>query len=158
MDNTKTTIEKTIQPNTNKVKECKYNIQNLKPFNPNYENTLTTEEAQRRGRNGGIKSGETRKQRKTMKETILSMLSMELSPEKLEDMGVDISTLNGDYTMQGAVISAMLRQAVNGSEKAMQLLRDTIGERPIEETHNINETITADDVSLIDNMKRSLIG
>lgn len=108
---------------------------------------LSAEEARKRGRAGGKKSGETRKARKTMRESLLAMLEMELSPEKLQEMGVDISTLDGNYTMQGALVSAMLREAVNGSEKAMQLVRDTIGEAPKQEI--VQEVITKDDMELL---------
>ena len=92
-----------------------------------------------------------------MREGILDMLSQELTPEKLEEMGVDTSTLNGDYTMQNAVISAMLREAINGSEKAMQLLRDTIGEQPVIR-QEVTETITREDTALMDNLRKTLIG
>jgi len=133
-----------------------YNIQNLKMFGID-KPVLTSEEAKRRGRQGGIKSGEVRRQRKTMRESLLSMLEMQLTPEKLDEMGVDISTLNGDYTMQGALISAMLREAVNGSEKAMQLVRDTIGEAPTIK-QEITETITQEDTALMNNLRKTLIG
>lgn len=147
----------TIDVVNSTVNGRKYNIQNLKPYNPKYNNHLTTEEAQKRGRNGGKKSGEIRRQRKTMRESLLTMLSMELSEEKLTEMGIDTSTLDGDYTMQGALLSAMLREAVNGSEKAMALVRDTIGEMPVTKTENVTEVITKDDADLMDNIKQSLI-
>lgn len=132
-----------------------YNIQNLKMYGKD-KPVLTPEEAKRRGRQGGIKSGEVRRQRKTMRESLLSMLEMQLTPEKLDEMGVDISTLNGDYTMQGALISAMLREAVNGSEKAMRLVRDTIGEAPTIK-QEITETITQEDATLMNDLKKALI-
>lgn len=131
---------------------------NLKPFNPNCNNALSTEEAQRRGRLGGIKSGEVRRARKTLKETILTMMTQELDPRKLEEMGIDIATLNGDYTMQNAVISAMFREALNGSEKAAQLLRDTIDEAPASRQEIRQEVITQDDLKTIDNLKQYLTG
>lgn len=120
--------------------------------------TRTKEERQAIGRKGGLKSAENRKARKTMKESLLAMLSMELSEKKLRDMGVDIESLNGDYTMQGALLSAMLREAVNGSEKAMALVRDTIGEAPVTKTENVTEVITKEDTDLMNDIKRTLIG
>lgn len=148
-ENTDTFTTDTVKP--------RYNIQNLKPYNPKYNNHLTTEEAQKRGRNGGIKSGEVRRNRKTMREALIDMLSMPLSPEKLEEMGVDTSTLDGNYTMQSAVLSAMLREAVNGSEKAMQLIRDTIGEMPVNRQEITQEIITETDKALMDDLKKTLI-
>lgn len=134
----------------------KYNIQNLKPYNKT-DRVLSKDEAKRRGSIGGKKSGEVRKARKTMKETILSMLSQELSPEKMEAMGIDTSTLNGDFTYQAAIIAAMLREASNGDTKAMQLLRDTIDEAPVSKQELYQEIITKEDTELMDNLKRSLI-
>lgn len=126
--------------------------------NPKYNNLdmLTTEEARTRGRNGGIKSGETRRARKTMKETILAMLSQELKPEQIEQYGIDPGTLNGDYTMQSALIASMLREALNGSERAAQLLRDTIDEAPTNRQEIRQEVITKDDLKTIDNLKEYL--
>jgi hypothetical protein len=134
-----------------------YNIQNLKPFNPNCVNTLSTEEAQRRGRNGGKKSGEVRRQRKTMRESILAMLEKEISPEKLAEYGLDSADMS-DNTYQSALIASMLREALNGSEKALAMVRDTIGEAPTLKTENRTEVITAEDVKVMENFRKSLIG
>lgn len=131
---------------------------NLKPFNPNYDNHLTTEEAQRRGRLGAIKSAETKRARKTMRENILAMLSQEVDPSKLEDYGVDTSTLNGDYTIQNAIVSALLREAMQGDSKSIQLMRDTIGEMPTIKTENKTEVITKEDVQTMDNLRKYLTG
>lgn len=151
------TIDNSISESNNIIQSDRvYNIQNLKPYNKT-DRILSKDEAKRRGSIGGKKSGEVRRERKTMRETILNMLSQELSPEKLEEMGVDTSTLNGDYTMQSAVIAAMLREAINGSEKAMQLLRDTIGEQPVIKSESVTEVITKEDTDLMDNLKKSLI-
>lgn len=135
----------------------KYNVQNLRPYNKT-DRVLSKEEAKSRGRQGGIKSGEVRKARKTMKETILTMLSQELKPEQIEQYGIDPNTLNGDYTMQSALIASMLREALNGSEKAAQLLRDTIDEAPTNRQEIRQEVITQDDLKTIDNLKQYLTG
>lgn len=128
---------------------------NLKPFNPNYNNHLSTKEAQERGRKGGIKSAEVRRQRKTMRETILAMLEKEISPEKLAEYGIDSADMS-DNTYQSALIASMLREALNGSEKAMTLVRDTIGEAPALRTENKTELITKEDVKVMDNLKKYL--
>lgn len=156
---TKDSTQETIVDNTqNNTINSKYNIQNLKPFNPKHTNALTSEEAQRRGRLGGLKSGEVRRQKKTMRETIINMISQEVDPDKLASMGVDIDSLGGDYTYQAAIIAAMLREAVNGDTKAMALLRDTMGEQPALHTVNQTEIITKEDMKTIDNLKNYLTG
>ena len=136
------------------IQNSKYNLQNLKPFNPNYSNRLTTEEAQKRGRNGGIKSGETRRQKKTMRETLQDALQIELSSDKLQELGADISLLNGQNTVLSAIIASTIREAINGDTKAIQFVRDSIGEQPKQEI--VQEVITKEDIELIDDLKNLL--
>ena len=83
------------------------------------------------------------------------MLSKELTPRQLEKMGIDTETLD-DYTIQGALLTAMLREAINGDTKAMQLVRDTIGEAPTQKAEIKNEVITREDLSAIDNLRKYL--
>lgn len=72
----------------------------------------TTEEQREIARQGGIKSGESRRARKTLKETLLMMLE--------ED------------NMQDNITLALLKRAKNGDTKAYEIIRDTIGEKPTE--------------------------
>ena len=51
------------------------NIQNLKPF----EKNRSSEEAMKNGRIGGIKSGESRRRKKDLKQTIDLLLSKRFS-------------------------------------------------------------------------------
>lgn len=157
--NTKDSTQETAIDNTqNNVVNINTNKGMKK--NPKYNNLdiLTAEEARRRGSNGGKKSGEVRKAKKTMRETIINMISQEVDPDKLASMGVDIDSLGGDYTYQAAIIAAMLREAVNGDTKAMALLRDTMGEQPALHTVNQTEIITKEDMKTIDNLKQYLTG
>ena len=133
-----------------------------KGSNPNSLKNLSkitsTEVARERGRKGGLKSGETKKTRKSMRENILAMLSQEIDPSKLEDYGIDTKTLNGDYTIQNAIVSALLREAMQGDSKSIQLMRDTIGEMPTVKTENRTEIITKEDVQTMDNLRKYLTG
>ena len=124
--------------------------------NPVYNNLdmLTTEEARIRGRNGGKKSGETRRQKKTMRETLQDALQIELSPDKLQELGADMSLLNGQNTVLSAIIASTIREAINGDTKAIQFVRDSIGEQPKQEI--VQEVITKDDIELIDDLKTLL--
>lgn len=154
-DNMDTNKDTTNNTNNSDIKPIRdgnrvYNIQNLQPVR-------SKEEARKRGRNGGIKSGEVRKARKTMRETILAMLEKEISPEKLAEYGIDSKDMT-DNTYQSALIASMLREALNGSEKAMTLVRDTIGEAPALHTINQTEIITKEDLQTIDNLKQYLTG
>lgn len=79
------------------------NTQNLK--------RLTPEEAREYGRKGGIASGKARSMRKSFKEAINDQL--------------DKPTLN-------KMIKALIKEASNGNTKAFEILRDTVGEKPID--------------------------
>ena len=70
----------------------------------------TTEEQRKIARQGGIKSGESRRARKTLKETLLLMLE------------------EGDT--QNNITLALLDKALKGDTKAYEVIRDTVGEKP----------------------------
>ena len=70
------------------------------------------EEARERGRKGGLASGEARRKRKTLKEELLLMLS--------------------EGETQQSVTLALIEKAMSGDTKAFEVIRDTIGERPID--------------------------
>ena len=130
-----------------------YNIQNLKPYNKT-DRILSKEEAKRRGSIGGKKSGESRRQKKTMRETLQDALQIELSSDKLQELGADMSLLNGQNTVLSAIIASTIREAINGDTKAIQFVRDSIGEQPKQEI--VQEVITKDDIELIDDLKNLL--
>lgn len=72
--------------------------------------TLTSEEAREIGRKGGIKSGEARRERKTLKEELLLLLSQGNTQEKIS--------------------LSLIAQAMEGNVKAFETIRDTVGEKP----------------------------
>ena len=85
----------------------------------------TTEEQREIARKGGLKSGEVRKARKTLKETLLLMLEQ--------------------GNTQDNITLALLQKALNGDTKAYEVIRDTVGEKPtdkIEQSGELNNTIT----------------
>ena len=85
----------------------------------------TTEEQRKIARQGGIKSGEVRRARKTLKETLLLMLE--------------------EGNTQNDITLALLQKALNGDTKAYEVIRDTVGEKPtdkIEQSGEMNNTIT----------------
>lgn len=93
------------------------NNENLKPIR-------SESEAREKGTNGGIKSGEARRAKKTMKQMLDYLLEKEISNSK----GEKAST-------QEAICVAMINQALKGNVKAWSEIRDTIGEMP---KQNIN--------------------
>ena len=79
--------------------------ENLRPVS-------SKEEARERGRKGGLASGEARRKRKTLKEELLLMLS--------------------EGETQQSVTLALIEKAISGDTKAFEVIRDTIGERPVD--------------------------
>ena len=94
------------------------NQENLRPIK---KGELTREEAKKRGRNGGIKSGEARKEKKLFKEAI----------EKQLGQSID------------SMIKSMIDQANKGNVQAITFLRDTIGEKPTDKVEaEVNSDVT----------------
>ena len=81
------------------------NTSNLKPVR-------TKSEARKRGKKGGIASGKARKERKALREELLLLLSKDDTQEK--------------------VSLALIKQALDGNTKAFEVIRDTIGEKPVD--------------------------
>lgn len=88
------------------------NSGNLKP-----NKTLSTEEAKKLGAAGGKKSGETRRARKKLKEELEILLEMQAK---------------GNKTYQEQIVLALVKRAQKGDTKAFEVIRDTIGEKPVD--------------------------
>lgn len=101
------------------------NPQNLKPFN-----SLTEEERKNLASKAGKASGEARRARKTLREELLALLSQ---GNKQEQMTV-----------------AIYEKALLGDTKAFELIRDTIGEKPVEKV--MVADIDASIISDVENM------
>lgn len=78
---------------------------------------------------GGIASGEARRKRKTLKEELLLLLS--------------------DGDTQQSVTLALIEKAMTGDTKAFEVIRDTIGEKPIDKV-----MVSDVDASVIDEVER----
>lgn len=81
------------------------NKENLKPIR-------TKSEAREKGKNGGKKSGEVRRERKALKEELLILLSQGDTQKKLS--------------------LALINKALTGDVRAFESIRDTIGEKPVD--------------------------
>lgn len=106
------------------------NEENLRPIQ---KGQLSKEELKKRQSNGGKKSGQVRRERKAFKESLLMLLEMK-APEQI---GVQIKkTLpklkDKDLNYQNAILVSLLQQAIKGNTKAVEIIRDTIGEKPKE--------------------------
>lgn len=81
---------------------------------PNLQNlrTPTTEEAREIGRKGGLASAAARKKRKTLRDELLALLS--------------------EGNTQESMTLSLLEKAIDGDVKAFEVVRDTIGEKPVD--------------------------
>lgn len=98
--------------------------ENLKPFN---SNKLTVDEQRKIQSDGGKASGDSRRKTKIMKE----MLEYLLERETIGKNGEKITTLE-------EINVALVNQAKSGSVQAYSAIRDTIGQKPIEQVEQIN--------------------
>lgn len=97
------------------------NEQNLRPIR---KGELSKDEAKRRGSLGGKKSGEARRAKKTMREMLDYLLEKELENKKTGEK----------VTYREAMLTAMVKKAIEGDVKACQFVRDTSGELPTQVT------------------------
>ena len=86
--------------------------------------TLSPKEAREQGRKGGKASAAKRAERKTFREGLLLLLN-----EPLKDKAGNVT----DNTTQDAIIAALVKRAANGDTRAFEMIRDTIGEKPVQD-------------------------
>lgn len=101
------------------------NIKNLQPEKYNLA-MRTKEEQQRITSMGGKASGEARRNKKLFETAVLDILTKK-----------DPKSKEGATNLELAV-AAVLRRAKSGDVKANEFLRDTIGEKPIQEIEQHN--------------------
>ena len=109
------------------------NVNNLRPVR-------SVNEARNKGQKGGIASGKARAARKTFAETLKAMLSCKVpksSPyyKKLKAQMRELG-LDWEPTVQDIPNLGMLTRAAK-NPLAYCAIRDTIGERPVEQTEDL---------------------
>lgn len=102
------------------------NEQNLVPFT----SEQNREEAAKNGAKGGVASGAARRARKTLREELLALLAEPVTDKK-----------GNSRPAQAAMSAAILKQALTGNTKAFEIIRDTIGEKPVDKVEQINVDI-----------------
>lgn len=92
----------------------------------------TKEEQRRIAKQGGIASGKARREKKAMKDTLASLLSMSLEDKSVVDIEdiQSLASLNGrNITVQEAIMLAQIQKAIKGDTKAAEYIRDTSGNK-----------------------------
>ncbi len=102
------------------------NQENLIPFNER-----SKEEARELGKKGGIASGKTRKEKKLLK----------------DELAIIMENVNKDgKTYQELISTALVKEALKGNTKAYEIIRDTMGQKPIEVQQVIEKPIIEDNI------------
>jgi predicted house-cleaning noncanonical NTP pyrophosphatase (MazG superfamily) len=107
----------------------KKSLENLKPFND-----LTETEQRRIASNGGKKSGEVRREKKTFKQLIETMMEMDIerfttNEEVLEQLANINPELAQKADVKSVITARLLDKALKGDLYAMGMVRDQIGEQ-----------------------------
>lgn len=103
---------------------------------------MTSEECAMHGSIGGKKSGEVRRKKKALKETLDVLLSMPMKSGKHTDIEAikNFTALKGkNISVQEAIAIAMLQKAMKGDEKAAAWVRDTAGQKPTDKVEMSGE-------------------
>lgn len=109
------------------------NTQNLKT------RKLTTEEATEMGRKGGIASAESRRRKKSMKETLELFLSLPLEEGKgydTEELQSFANLKGKNITVNEAILIKQVQKALKGDNNAINFVRDLVEPK----TNNLNIT------------------
>lgn len=105
---------------------------------------MSPEELSEAGRKGGIASGEAKRRKKAMRESLNALLTMPLQSGKFADLDSikNFAALKGkNITVEQAMLVAQIQKALRGDTAALQFLRDTSGQKP-EDNVNMTATVT----------------
>ena len=94
------------------------NNENLKPVR-------TKSEARERGRNGGIKSGESRRRTAALRYTMNKLLTMKVEVDGLSDV---LRADGCESTYEEVITMAMIQQAMLGDVKAYKAIMQVVGQ------------------------------
>lgn len=95
-------------------------------------NKIDKEEARKIQSMGGKASSKVRRERKAMKEQLEILLSLPLQNKKLKSQIAELGIEDTEINNQMAIIISLYQEAMKGNTKAWELIRDTIGEKPID--------------------------
>lgn len=104
------------------------NEQNLKPIR-------SENEAREKGSKGGKASGVARREKKAIKNTLETLLSMPIQDGKLDDVDKikSLASIKGkNISVQEAIVLKALQRALNGDIKAFNAIADILKQGTIE--------------------------
>lgn len=105
---------------------------------------MTPEQRAENGRKGAEKARENRRKRKEMRETLDILLSMPMKKGKVytaEDIKCFADLKGKNITIDQAMMITLVQKALKGDLNAIGMVRDTVGEKPVEKV-NMDATVT----------------
>jgi hypothetical protein len=113
-------------------------IKNLVPIKNRSKN-----EARKISQKGGIASGKVRREKKTFQTVAKQLLDMKLTlpkmKQRLKEMFPHLD--NDAITNRTATLFILIQKAFQGNVKAIEILRDTAGEKAINEADNEEQNL-----------------
>ena len=88
----------------------------------------SSSEARKNGRKGGIKSGEVRRRKKSMKSVLSAMLNADVVSDEIYNSAAELGVDVMEMTYQAAIMAALVRRAASGDVAAVREIRSIIGE------------------------------
>lgn len=120
------------------------NEENLIPANKR-----SLKEVRENASKGGIKSGEVRRQKKTMQEIAKYILSMSIQQgekHSVEDIQ-NLAELKGkNISVDEAILLKQVEKALKGDINSATFVRDTAGQKPVEQIQQLEPPKIVDDV------------
>nr|DAK43058.1 MAG TPA: hypothetical protein [Caudoviricetes sp.] len=107
--------------------------------NPNAAKNLTPnsqrtkEELSEIGKKGAAKSNAVQKRRREIRETLLDLLAMPMKPGKLSQASTIAGLTGKNVTASEAMALAMLTKALEGDVRAAEFVRDSSGQKPVQQ-------------------------
>lgn len=92
-------------------------------------------EVRENGRKGGVASGKARQKKRLMKDLVIEMLNSKIWSDELKAKILNVFPEMEDEKMQvqTAMIASQIQKAMKGDAKAFELMRDTAGQKPVEQ-------------------------
>ena len=123
-----------------------------KAYNKGKIKCLTSEDAYIQ-RMGAIASNAKQRQRRTFADAIEHLLTKKANKRIIEEL-----ELSQDADNMDMITAAALYQAAKGNVKAMEFLRDTVGEKPSEKIDASVTALTDEDKQMLENIQSRLQG
>ena len=115
---------------------------------------MTPERRAECGRKGGLAKREATRKRKEMRETLDILLNMPMKKGKVydaEDIKCFAELKGKNISIDQAMMVCLIQKALKGDLSAIAMIRDTVGEKPVEKveatvTKNPFDELTADEL------------